>query len=453
MTAAFVRAEPGHLDDVIDFASRAWRRPVTDAEAQRLRTFYQQTRTTHQLDHDDALRLVIARVLVSPAFLYRVETVAEDRDERPLSGWEMASRLSFFLWSSIPDAELRRAAAAGELDRPEGVAAQVRRMTADPKGRRIATEFFGQWLGFYRFDEFRGVDRARFPEFTEIVQDAMYAEAVSTFDYLVRQNRPLDEMFFADYTFLNKPLADFYGITGVELPSSGDVVKVDGANAFQRGGLLRLGSVLTTTSAPLRTSPVKRGDWVLRRILGTPTPPPPADAGSLPSDPANFGGMTLRQRLTEHKRNPTCANCHLRIDPLGFPLERFDAVGRTRDVYDDGTAVDDNGEFADATTIAGADGLLRHLRSRETQVMKTFAKKVLGYALGRTIMASDTLLVEEMVDAGGSASFADLAVKVATSRQFRHHRGADREAPGSDVPSAAGTSAVNRTMPPGAGAR
>ncbi|MCC7042718.1 MAG: DUF1592 domain-containing protein [Acidobacteria bacterium] len=452
VTAAFTRAESGHLDDVLTFASRAWRRPLTEAEKGRLRAFYRDARTGHALDHDDAVRMVIARILVSPAFLYRLETVAENQAEKPLTGWEMASRLSFFLWSSIPDEELRRAAAAGELSQPARVEAQVRRMVADPKARRIATEFFGQWLGFYRFDEFRGVDRARFPEFTESVQDAMYNEAVSTFDYLVRQNRPLAEMFYADYTFLNKPLADFYGVK-TEVPASGEMVKVDGANAFNRGGLLRLGSVLTTTSAPLRTSPVKRGDWVLRRILGTPTPPPPADAGSLPSDPAAFGGMTLRERLTQHKRNPTCANCHLRIDPLGFPLERFDAIGRTREVYQDGAAVDDTGEFADKSSIVGAQGLLDYLRTRDGQVMKTFSKKVLGYALGRTVMASDNRLINEMATAGGKVSFADLAIKVATSRQFRHHQGAVANAPEGEVPPAARTSAANRSLPPGAGAR
>jgi mono/diheme cytochrome c family protein len=452
VTAAFKRAENGHLDDVLSFASRAWRRPLTEAEKGRLRAFYQDARAGHELDHDDAVRMVIARILVSPAFLYRLETVADNQAEKPLTGWEMASRLSFFLWSSIPDEELRRAAAAGELSQPARLEAQVRRMVADPKARRIATEFFGQWLGFYRFDEFRGVDRARFPEFTERVQDAMYDEAVVTFDYLVRQNRPLAEMFFADYTFLNKPLADFYGVKA-EVPASGEMVKVEGANAFNRGGLLRLGSVLTTTSAPLRTSPVKRGDWILRRILGTPTPPPPADAGSLPSDPAAFGGMTLRERLTEHKRNPTCANCHLRIDPLGFPLERFDAIGRTREVYQDGAAVDDTGEFADRTSIVGAQGLLDYLRSRDGQVMKTFSKKVLGYALGRTVMASDNPLINEMATAGGRASFADLAVRVATSRQFRHHQGAGTNAPEGEVPPAARTSAANRLLPPGAGAR
>ena len=152
---------------------------------------------------------------------------------------------------------------------------------------------------------------------------------------------------------------------------------------------------MTTTSAPLRTSPVKRGDWVLRRVLGTPTPPPPADAGTLPGDDKSFNGLTLRQRLAEHKRNATCASCHLRIDPLGFPLEGFDAVGRTRATYADGQAVDVTGEFADKKTIVGADGLLKYLQTQDKQVMTTLSKKMLGYALGRTVLASDRPLVAE----------------------------------------------------------
>ena len=300
-------------------------------------------------------------------------------------------------------------------------------MTADPKARRLATEFFGQWLGFYRFDQFRGVDTGRFPEFTEEVQAAMYDEAVSTFEYLVRHERPLRELLHADYTFLNQPLAKFYGIEA-DVKSKDAVIKIDGANAFNRGGALRLGSVLTTTSAPLRTSPVKRGDWLLRRILGTPTPPPPADAGSLPGDPAAFGGLTLRARLDEHKRNATCANCHLRIDPLGFPLEAFDAIGRTRTTYQDGLAVDVTGEFADKSTIVGADGLLRYLQGKEPQVMKTLAKKMIGYALGRTVLASDRPLLDELTAAGGSATFSDLATKIVGSRQFRHRQGQDEDA-------------------------
>jgi hypothetical protein len=439
---AFTAAEAGHLDDALTFASRAWRRPLTTAEKASLRGFYQRTRTSARLDHDAALRALIARILVSPAFLYRVETVASNT-EKPLTGWEMASRLSFFLWASIPDDELRRAAASGELAQPAMLAKQVRRMTADPKARRLATEFFGQWLGFYRFDEYRGVDTTRFPEFTDGVRAAMYEEAVATFEYLVRQGRPVKEIIDADYTFINQPLAKFYGIDKqLGATSTTAVVKLDGARALNRGGALRLGSVLTVTSAPLRTSPVKRGDWVLRRILGTPTPPPPADAGSLPSDPASFGGLSLRERLTQHKRNPTCANCHLRIDPLGFPLEAFDAVGRTRERYQDGQPVDVTGEFADSTKIVGAQGLLQYLQSKEQLVLRTLSRKMLGYALGRTVIASDQRLVNEMIAAGGNATFADLAVQVVTSRQFRNHEGRGDDAPvATSLPSPSATTA------------
>ena len=426
VTQAMRRAEPGHVDDALAFASRAWRRPLTAAENTRLRDFYARTKKENTLDHEGAVRALLARILVAPEFIYRVEAVVAPT-EQPLNDWELASRLSFFLWSSVPDDELRRAAVAGELRQADQVAKQVRRMSADPKARRLAIEFFGQWLGFYRFDEFRGVDTTRFPEFTDDVRTAMYDEAVSTFEYLVRQNRPLRELLHADYTFLNQPLAKFYGVAR-DVKSKDAVEKVDGANALHRGGALRLGAVLTTTSAPLRTSPVKRGDWLLRRILGTPTPPPPADAGTLPSDPKTFGSQTLRQILDEHKRHAACAACHLRIDPLGFPLEGFDAVGRVRATYDDGGALDTTGEFADKTTINGADGLLRYLRDKEPLVMKTLSKKMLGYALGRTVLASDRPLLDEMMAAGGEATFADLVIKIATSRQFRHHRGQNDEA-------------------------
>ena len=421
VTKAQTLAQPGHVADALTFASRAWRRPLTAAEKADLRAFYQKSRSHTGLDHEASIRALLARILVSPAFLYRVETVASG-PEKPLNGWEMASRLSFFLWSSIPDDELRRAAAAGELSNPAMLAKQVKRMTADPKARRLATEFFGQWLGFYHFDEYRGVDTGRFPEFTNEVRASMYDEAISTFEYIVRQQRPVKEILYADYAFLNKPLAKFYGIQA-DVKSTDTVEKVDGARAFDRGGALRLGAVLTTTSAPLRTSPVKRGDWVLRRILGTPTPPPPADAGTIPADDQTFQGLTLRQRLAQHKRNATCASCHVRIDPLGFPLEGFDAVGRTRRTYADGKAVDVTGEFADKTTIVGADGLLSYLRSQDKKVMTTLSRKMLGYALGRTVTASDRPLIGDMTAAGGEASFADLAAKIVTSRQFRNRLG------------------------------
>jgi len=439
-------AQPQHLADALTFASRAWRRPLTVEENAGLRAFYQKSRAETHLDHDAAIRALLARILVSPQFLYRVEAVGNG-PERPLNGWEMASRLSFFLWSSIPDGELRRAAAAGELSNPALLATQVKRMTADPKARRLATEFFGQWLGFYHFDEYRGVDTTRFPEFKDDVKLAMYDEAISTFEYIVRQGRPVKEILNADYTFLNKPLATFYGVAK-DLKLTDKMQRVDGANAFDRGGALRLGSVLTTTSAPLRTSPVKRGDWVLRRILGTPTPPPPADAGTIPADDKTFNGLTVRERLAQHKRNATCANCHLRIDPLGFPLEGFDAVGRTRTTYGDGKPVDVTGELADDTKIAGTEGLLGYLRSKDTQVMTTLSKKMLGYALGRTVRGSDRPLIQTMTAHGGDASFSDLAIAIVNSRQFRH-RAAEETAP--TVPTTARSDGHSNSAPSGAG--
>lgn len=445
---AMKRAEPGHVTDAIAFAGRAWRRPLTPVERTNLRAFYTNARTTLKLDHGAAVRALIARILMSPAFLYRLESAPRET-ETTLNDWELASRLSFFLWSSIPDDELRRAAGAGELRDPERVARQVKRMTADPKARRIATEFFGQWLGFYHFDEYRGVDTGRFPEFTDEVRTSMYDEAVSTFEYLVREERPVKEILHADYTFLNKTLAKFYGIDAPAAAAApaGKVQRIDGARAFDRGGALRLGSVLTTTSAPLRTSPVKRGDWILRRILSTPTPPPPADAGTLPADDKTFNGLTLRERLTQHKRNAQCASCHLKIDPLGFPLEAFDAVGRGRQTYADGKPVDVTGEFKDKTTIVGADGLLSYLNKQDQQVRKTLSRKMIGYALGRNPHASDRRLILDMVDAGGDATFSDLALRIVTSRQFRNRAGRLDAAP-APAPATSAASASKAVQTP-----
>jgi hypothetical protein len=439
VTVAFRSGEASHLQDALAFAGRAWRRPLTAAEEADLRAFYRASRTTHGLAHDAAVRALVARVLMSPAFLYRVEGVPAGV-ESALDGWELASRLSFFLWSSIPDDELRRAAAAGELRDPARLASQVRRMTRDPKARRLATEFFGQWLGFYHFDQYRGVDTTRFPEFTDEVKEAMHEQSVATFEYLVREQRPVKEILHADYTFLNPALAKFYAVDAKLASPTGQMEKVDGASAFDRGGALRLGSVLTTTSAPLRTSPVKRGDWILRRILSNPTPPPPADAGTLPADDKSFAGQTLRQRLASHKREPRCASCHQRIDPLGFPLEGFDAVGRRRDLYADGKPVDVIGEFQDRAAITGANGLLKYLESQDRKVLTTLARKMLGYALGRNPQPTDRRLINEMVAAGGEASIADLAVRIVTSQQFRHRAVAETAVAGEAPSARAGSS-------------
>jgi hypothetical protein len=427
VVAAQAAARSRHLPDCLDFASRAWRRPLMEVEKQRLRSFYERALASEG-DHRQAIRAVLARVLVAPEFLYRWERQPQGPGVRPLTDWEMASRLSFFLWASIPDDELRRAAAARDLSNPDQIRRQVQRMTADPKARRLATEFFGQWLGFYRFDEHRGVDTSRFPEFTNEVRESMYDEAVAFFEHIIRKQRPVREVLTADYTFVDRTLAKFYGVNR-DIKAASEVELVERAGEFHRGGLLRLGVVLTTTSAPLRTSPVKRGDWVLRRILGFATPPPPADAGSIPADDKLFGGMTVKQRLEVHKRNATCANCHLRIDPLGFAFERYDSTGRWREKYGDGKPIEDSAALADKTEIAGVDGLLNYLSKSEDQVMRTLSQKLLGYALGRTVLISDRPLIDRLIAAGGQATIAQLAGEIATSPQFRNRSGGETAAP------------------------
>jgi hypothetical protein len=433
--AAQEAARPGHVSDCLEFASKAWRRPLTEKEKQSLRTFYHKTISVDP-DHPKAIRALLARILIAPQFLYRVEhgadpshvrkaslrTVDDGSSVRPLTNWEMASRLSYFLWSSIPDDELRRAAGAGELSSTQGIERQVRRMLADPKARRLSTEFFGQWLGFYHFDEYKGVDTSRFPEFTDGVKEAMYDEAVSFFEHVIRKDRPVREVLFADYTFLNEDLAKFYGVKK-EVKSRESSEMVEGASSFNRGGMLRLGAILTATSAPLRTSPVKRGDWILRRVLGTPVPPPPADAGSIPADDKLFGGLSVKARLEQHKRNASCANCHTRIDPLGFSLEHYDPTGRWRDLYPDGKQIEDSAALSDKTEIAGVDGLLKYMQTKDEQIRKTLSSKLVGYALGRTILASDLLLIDRMVKSGGHAAFSQLVMEIAVSKQFRTRLG------------------------------
>ena len=426
-------AHPRHIEDAVRFAASAWRRSLTTVEKDRLRGFYTSAREEQKLDHSKAMRTLLARVLVAPGFLYRLEQQPQATASKTLTGPELAARLSYFLWSSVPDEELARAAKAGELSIDANLDRQVRRMIADPKARRFSTEFFGQWLGFYRFDQYKGVDTGRYPEFTDELKSAMYDEAVSFFEHIVRQDRPLREMISADYTFLNQTLAKHYGMKK-EIASKLDAERVDGAKEFDRGGMLRLGAVLTVTSAPLRTSPVKRGDWVLRRILGTPTPPPPANAGVLPADDKAFGGLSIKDRLAAHQRNATCAACHSRIDPLGFPLERFDAVGRLRDKYSDGNPIEDSSVTADQTRISGIDGLTQYLNNQEALVLKNFSKKLLGYSLGRTTQLSDRPLIEELTKLGNGATISQLVTRIVTSKQFRNRRVSEEPKPHSASP-------------------
>jgi hypothetical protein len=411
-----------HIQEVLNFAEVAWRRPLKRSEEKRLKSFYARLRKEKTLSHQEAARAVLSRILVAPEFLYRIERPKGKTQIVALSDYEMASRLSYFIWSSMPDAALVQAAAQGELSSPEGLAAQVRRMLEDPKSRRLATEFFGQWFGFYRFDGYAGIDTGRFAFFDQDLKNDLYEESIRFFEYLLTQDRPVDEILSADYTFLNARLAEHYNIPWKS--DTGEWLLREGLGLSNRGGLLRLGSVLAITSAPLRTSAVKRGDWVLRRVLGTPTPPPPADVGSIPAEEVLPDGNTVRERLEAHRSDASCVNCHTKIDPLGFALETYNPVGQWRDAYADGGKIDTTGILEDGTEIADFDGLLKYLERERTTFRRNLCRKLLGYALGRSEMISDRLLIDKMLDTlEDDNRFSSLITQIVTSEQFRYQRG------------------------------
>ena len=427
----FAAAEAGHVQDVVHFASKAWRGPLSESERVSLQNFYRSLRSVSKLDHRSAVCAVLARVLVSPRFLYRSERAPlEQRIATdvavPLTQSELASRLSFLIWSSVPDEDLRRAVVAGNLSTPSQLTSQVRRMLLDGKSRRFATEFFGQWFGFYRFHQFRGIDEKQFPEFSTSLQQAMYDEAVEFFDFIVRQNRPLDEILLADYAFVNQELARHYGLP-VELDdpskSSSELRRVSASGSSHRGGLLRLGAVLATTSAPRRTSPVKRGDWIMRRVLGANVPPPPADAGSIAADEVAGDGLSIRQRLIAHRRDASCHNCHARFDAFGFALENYDPIGRWRTHYRDDKPVETSGSLRDGRTISGVEELHQYLQDELPRFHETLAVRLLGYALGRQESVGDRALIEQLkrqLHDGGGVN--ELMEHIVLSRQFRYRK-------------------------------
>ena len=271
-------------------------------------------------------------------------------------------------------------------------------MLRDPKARRFATEFFGQWFGFYRFHQYRGIDAEQFPEFSDSLRQAMYDEAVEFFDFIVRHNRPVNEILFADYSFANQELAEHYSLD-VKLDESETIQRIADVGRIQRGGLLKLGAVLATTSAPRRTSPVKRGDWILRRVLGTSVPPPPADAGSIAADEVAADGSSIRQRLIAHRRDASCHNCHARFDAFGFALENYDPLGRWRTQYRDEKPVETAGLLRDGQEISGVDGLHDYLASQLPRFHETLARKLVGYSLGRQEAVGDRSLIADLNEA------------------------------------------------------
>jgi mono/diheme cytochrome c family protein len=415
-------ADPKQVDAVITFASKAYRRPLSDDEAGELRALYRRLRE-EELHHDDAWRLLLARVLVAPDFLYRVETAAPGAAPAALNDWQLASRLSYFLWSSAPDERLRELATGGTLHNPDALAAEARRMLGDPKTRRLATEFGCQWLHVYDFDTQDEKSERHFPTFAGL-RGAMYEEAIRFLTELFQRDLPVLAFLDADFTVLNEPLAKHYGIAGV---SGEEWRRVEGVREHGRGGILGLAAPLAQQSGASRTSPILRGTWVSEVLLGEKLPKPPPGVPQLPDDEAATGGLSVRELVERHSRDPKCAMCHAKVDPFGFALEAYDAIGRRRDRDLGDHAIRTEATLQDGTTFEGLDGLRDYLLvQRREAVSRQFSRKLLGYALGRAVQLSDTPLLDELTKiVADGGRFSAVVEAIVRSPQFREIRGRD----------------------------
>jgi hypothetical protein len=354
--------------------------------------FYRESRRTEGFEA--AIETALSAVLVSPQFLFRVEqdpAGAAPNIAYRLSDLELASRLSFFLWSSIPDDELLKTAEAGKLSEPGMLDQQVRRMLADSRSRSLVGHFAGQWL-YLRNLESATPDLRLFPDFDDNLRQAFRQETELFFESVLREDRNVLDLLKSDYTYLNERLAKHYGIPNV-YGSRFRRVALD--KDSKRGGLLRQGSILTVTSYANRTSPVIRGKWILENIIGTPPPPPLPNVPAL-KDNTVSATLSVRERLAEHRANAVCASCHDMMDPAGFALENFDAVGRWR-TLEEGKSIDARGGLPDGDTFEGVSGLEKGLLNRPELFVGTLTEKLLTYALGRGVESHDAPAVRKIV--------------------------------------------------------
>jgi mono/diheme cytochrome c family protein len=401
-------------------ASRAFRRPATAKELGRLSQLVALAQKNGD-SYDEGIALALQAILVSPHFLFRIERdqpTARPNTAHPLTQHELASRLSYFLWSSMPDDTLRACADAQTLHKPGVLEAQIKRMLQSPKSRTLAENFAGQWLQFRSLESVKP-DRERFPSFDNYLRMSMRQETELFFDSIVKEDQSILTLLLGKYTFVNERLASFYGIPGVTGPA---FRRVD-LTGTKRGGILTQASVLTVTSYPNRTSPVLRGKWILENILNAPPPDPPPGVPNL--DVSAVGSaLSLRQQLEEHRKNPTCASCHSRMDPLGFGLENFDAIGAWR--KSEGTvAIDASGSLPDGRTFDGAEGLKTILKADREAFIACFTTKLLTYALGRGLERYDRPTVQEIVrrSAAKNYTFSSLVQEIATSKPFQLRQG------------------------------
>ena len=394
------------------FATRAFRRPVTPEEVERILSTYDAAEKEGER-FDERLRLALCRVLVSPHFLFRIEVDppgAKAGEAYPISELELASRLSYFLWSTMPDEELFELAVAGKLR--ENLTAQVKRMLADPKSSALVENFAGQWLTLRKLAQV-SPDAQLFPEFDEGLRAAMQKETELFFEAILREDRSLLDLIDADFTFVNARLARHYGMTSIfgahfrRVPAPPN-----------RGGLLTQASILTLTSHPTRTSPVKRGKWVLEQLLGTPPPPPPPDVPDLDEKKQLTG--TLRQVMEQHRVNPICASCHARMDPIGFAFENYDAIGRWR-TKEGSFDIDPSGELPDGRRFQGPAELKQILKEKKDLFARSVTEKMLTYALGRGLEFYDQCAIDKIVAAlaKNDYRFSTLVVEIVHSDPFQ----------------------------------
>jgi hypothetical protein len=398
---------------------RAYRRPVTDADLQKPLELFAKARA--EGDFDAGIEMALSAVLVSPQFLFRIELdppgVAPQTAYR-IPDVSLASRLSFFLWSSIPDYELLELASRGELCKPEVLERQVRRMLADSRSHSLVSNFASQWLHLRNLDSITP-DLRRFPDFDDNLRQAFRQETELLFESVVREDKSVLDLLRSEHTYLNERLARHYGIPNVYGSRFRRVAVSDDS---ARGGLLRQGSILTVTSYATRTSPVIRGKWILENLLGTPPPPPPANVPALAENSVS-STLSMRERLAEHRRNVTCAGCHKLMDPVGFSLENFDAVGRWRS-YEEGRPIDVTGGLPDGSQFEGAVGLEQALLKRPERFVSTLVEKLLTFALGRGIAHYDGPAIRKIVKDARTEDyrFSSLVVGIATSRPFTQRK-------------------------------
>lgn len=416
-------------------ALRAYRRPPSGAEVERLARLVETTEAAGE-SWEAGVQAALQALLCSPKFLFRVEL--DDRpdspDTRPLDEYQLASRLSYFLWSTMPDDELLALAEKGQLT--ASLEDQARRMLKDPRSRALIESFARQWLQIQRLQT-AAPDAEMFPQFDDRLRAAMLKETDLFFESVVREDRSILELIDADYTFVNGPLARLYGIADTQGNAVGQKAERPGGQPIRgpefqrvalqgraRGGLLTQASVLTVTSNPTRTSPVKRGRWVLEQVLGEPPPPPPPKVPELPNDAQAVAGASLRQRMEIHRQNPSCANCHLKMDAIGFALENYDAIGafRTKDGKFD---IDASGKFPDGRTFQGAEDLKSVLKEQHEAFSRCLAEKLLTYALGRGLEHYDRPSVDRIIAAltHNQQRFSTLVVEIVKSDPFRLRRG------------------------------